>query len=82
MKAIGWAGVTSKFVKYKPQRFGALLWCDQQAALPWADYTPKEMREQLGLAELFVKSSLCNYVDVCYSFLFHIHYKAYYHIAK
>jgi len=43
----GWAGATSKFVGRKPQRFGGLLCCERQAALPWADCTPRAARGQL-----------------------------------
>ena len=68
VKAFGWAGATSKFVGRKLRQSGGLLCCERQAALPRVYCTPKEMREQLGLAELFLKSFLCNSVDVCYGF--------------
>jgi hypothetical protein len=58
VRAIGWAGATLKFVEHKPQRFGGLLCYERQAALPWADCTPRAAQERARLQKAFSMAKL------------------------
>jgi len=59
VRAFGWAGVTSKFVERKLRQSGGLLCCERQAALPWADCTPRAAQERARFQKAFSMAQVC-----------------------